>query len=89
MDFPKGSKLKAINSSIWFLKMKNSCFQMIPKWRPVSVCCKGFDRSSNGTHCVPSCSQTCVHGECVEPDVCDCEPGYGGISCSKCKFLKL
>ena len=61
-------------------------FQMIPKWRPVQVCCKGYARSSNGTSCVPICSQHCYHGQCVEPDVCKCEPGFGGQACSKCKF---
>ena len=59
---------------------------MIPKWRPVQVCCKGYARSSNGTSCVPICSQHCYHGQCVEPDVCKCEPGFGGQACSKCKF---
>ena len=60
---------------------------MIPKWRPVQVCCKGYARSSNGTSCVPICSQHCYHGQCVEPDVCKCEPGFGGQACSKCKFV--
>ena len=58
---------------------------MIPKWRPVQVCCKGYASSSNGTSCIPICSQHCYHGQCVEPDVCKCDPGYGGEACSKCK----
>ena len=61
---------------------------MIPKWRPVQVCCKGYARSSNGTSCVPICSQHCYHGQCVEPDICKCDPGFGGPACSKCKLLK-
>ena len=60
---------------------------MIPKWRPVQVCCKGYARSSNGTSCIPICSQHCYHGKCVEPDVCKCQPGYGGGACSKCKSI--
>ena len=60
---------------------------MIPKWRPVQVCCKGYARSSNGTSCVPICSQHCYHGNCVEPDICKCDPGFGGPACSKCKLL--
>ena len=60
-------------------------FQMIPKWRPVQVCCKGYAKSSNGTDCIPICSQRCYHGRCVAPDQCECEPGFGGTSCSKCK----
>ena len=58
---------------------------MIPKWRPVQVCCKGYAKSSNGTDCIPICSQRCYHGRCVAPDQCECEPGFGGTSCSKCK----
>ena len=30
-------------------------FQMIPKIRTVSECCRGFTRSSNGSSCVPIC----------------------------------
>ena len=62
-------------------------FQMIPKWRPVQVCCKGFAKSTNGTDCIPICSQRCYHGRCVAPDQCECEPGFGGTSCSKCKNI--
>ncbi|CAB4066283.1 Protein draper,Cell death abnormality protein 1,Multiple epidermal growth factor-like domains protein 10,Multiple epidermal growth factor-like domains protein 6,Multiple epidermal growth factor-like domains protein 11,Platelet endothelial aggregation receptor 1 [Lepeophtheirus salmonis] len=57
--------------------------EMIPKWRPVQVCCRGYARSSNGSNCEPVCSQRCYHGRCVEPDKCECQPGYGGPSCSK------
>ena len=60
---------------------------MIPKWRPVQVCCKGFAKSTNGTDCIPICSQRCYHGRCVAPDQCECEPGFGGASCSKCKNI--
>ena len=60
---------------------------MIPKWRPVQVCCKGYLTSSNKTSCIPMCSNHCYHGQCVEPDVCKCDPGYGGVACSKCKPL--
>ena len=58
---------------------------MIPKWRPVQVCCKGYASSLNGTNCLPLCSQHCRHGRCVAPDQCECEPGFGGAACSKCK----
>ena len=58
---------------------------MISKVRTVNVCCQGFTRSDNGTTCVPECTQPCVHGTCEEPDVCQCDQGFGGIDCSKCK----
>lgn len=33
--------------------------------------------------CVPAlCTEECVHGRCVSPDTCQCEPGWGGLDCS-------
>ena len=81
-------KNKIVFSVIFFLKYSHIYFfllQMIPKWRPVQVCCKGYAKSTNGTDCIPICSQRCYHGRCVAPDQCECEPGFGGTSCSKCK----
>lgn len=26
--------------------------------------------------CVPICNESCVNGECVQPNVCQCNPGY-------------
>ena len=60
-------------------------FQMIPKIRLVSECCKGYTRSANGSSCIPVCSHPCYSGTCVGPDTCRCETGYGGRDCSKCK----
>ncbi|XP_023314938.1 multiple epidermal growth factor-like domains protein 8 isoform X2 [Trichogramma pretiosum] len=34
------------------------------------------------TTCVPMCTQGCVRGTCVEPDVCQCDFGYVGRNCS-------
>lgn len=28
------------------------------------------------------CTQECVHGRCVAPDLCQCEPGWRGTDCS-------
>lgn len=28
------------------------------------------------------CTEECVHGRCVSPDTCQCEPGWGGLDCS-------
>lgn len=28
------------------------------------------------------CTEECVHGRCVSPDTCHCEPGWGGPDCS-------
>merc|ERR1712013_912281 len=60
-----------------------SLFQMIPKIRLVSECCKGYTRSANGSSCIPVCSHPCYSGTCVGPDTCRCETGYGGRDCSK------
>jgi hypothetical protein len=32
--------------------------------------------------CVPVCMQGCVHGSCVEPDICRCDFSYVGANCS-------
>ncbi|NXQ05774.1 PEAR1 protein, partial [Vidua macroura] len=43
-------------------------------------CCQGYYESRDS--CVPHCSQECVHGRCVAPELCQCEPGWRGPSCS-------
>ncbi|XP_043253802.1 multiple epidermal growth factor-like domains protein 8 [Colletes gigas] len=32
--------------------------------------------------CVPMCTQGCVRGTCVEPNICRCDFGYVGANCS-------
>ncbi|CAF92923.1 unnamed protein product [Tetraodon nigroviridis] len=49
-------------------------------YRRRSQCCPGFYESGN--LCVPLCTEECVHGRCVSPDTCQCEPGWGGPDCS-------
>ncbi|KAJ9576933.1 hypothetical protein L9F63_006499, partial [Diploptera punctata] len=44
------------------------------------VCGQGY--KSEKSACVPVCSQGCVHGLCVEPDVCHCDFSYVGANCS-------
>ncbi|NWZ58543.1 PEAR1 protein, partial [Haliaeetus albicilla] len=43
-------------------------------------CCLGYYESRDT--CVPRCTQECVHGRCVAPDLCQCEPGWRGTNCS-------
>ncbi|NXW45134.1 PEAR1 protein, partial [Nyctiprogne leucopyga] len=43
-------------------------------------CCLGYYESRDA--CVPRCTQECVHGRCVAPDLCQCEPGWRGPDCS-------
>lgn len=45
------------------------------------ACGPGHKRSSGGA-CVAVCSQGCVRGACVQPDVCRCEFGYVGANCT-------
>ena len=63
-------------------------FQEKKKQRLVLECCEGYKRSQNLTQCVPQCSAPpcSPHGECVEPETCQFQPGYGGSDCSKCKI---
>ena len=65
-------------------------FQEKKKQRLVLECCPGYKRTANLTQCVPDCSSPpcSSHGLCVSPDTCQCEPGYGGPDCSKCKFRR-
>ena len=32
--------------------------------------------------CVPECQDGCHHGECIEPNVCQCNEGYKGSDCN-------
>jgi hypothetical protein len=32
--------------------------------------------------CMPVCTQGCVRGVCVEPDICHCDFSYVGANCS-------
>eukprot|EP00064_Thunnus_orientalis_P004205 superscaffoldBa00000375_g4216 len=52
-------------------------------YRRRSQCCPGYFES--GDLCVPLCTEECVHGRCVSPDTCQCEPGWGGLDCSSGK----
>ncbi|TTF71933.1 Multiple epidermal growth factor-like domains protein 10 [Bagarius yarrelli] len=49
-------------------------------YRRKSQCCPGFYESKE--MCAPHCAKKCVHGRCVAPNTCQCEPGWGGVDCS-------
>uniref|UniRef100_A0A8D3E703 Multiple epidermal growth factor-like domains protein 10 n=1 Tax=Scophthalmus maximus TaxID=52904 RepID=A0A8D3E703_SCOMX len=49
-------------------------------YRRKSQCCPGF--LENGEICAPHCAESCVHGRCMAPNTCQCEPGWGGSNCS-------
>lgn len=31
------------------------------------------------------CADKCIHGRCIAPNTCQCEPGWGGPNCSSGK----
>ena len=45
------------------------------------VCAENYKKDENGI-CKPVCSQGCVRGVCMEPNVCKCDFGYVGANCS-------
>ena len=55
--------------------------ESVEKWRLVEDCCHGYARTPDNSSCVPICGQQCLHGTCVGPNLCECEPGYGGPTC--------
>jgi len=56
--------------------------QLQDKQRVVLECCRGYSRS-DGSTCLPVCTDMCRHGTCVGPDTCHCDQGFGGKDCSK------
>lgn len=55
----------------------------------VETCCDGYELNEDRDGCIPHCSQRCLHGTCLHPDVCQCEPGYGGHNCNKSKHIRI
>ncbi|MEQ2274846.1 Multiple epidermal growth factor-like domains protein 11 [Xenotaenia resolanae] len=53
-------------------------------YRRRSQCCPGFYETAD--LCVPLCTEECVHGRCISPDTCQCEPGWGGLDCSSGEY---
>ena len=33
-------------------------------------------------HIIAVCIPQCVHGTCIQPDICACEPGWTGLRCT-------
>lgn len=54
--------------------------------------CPGDGWRGNGTECLPVCEEPCVHGACVAPETCKCNPsplvantpGWTGKTCDEC-----
>ena len=44
-------------------------------------CSVGYARDEATRACLPQCGQSCVHGSCVAPDMCECYFGHVGPSC--------
>lgn len=35
------------------------------------------------------CTEECVHGRCVSPETCQCEPGWGALDCSSGEYRRV
>ena len=47
----------------------------------IRSCCPGFEPDGQG-QCQAICEKSCgIHGKCVEPNVCRCNPGFSGAKC--------
>lgn len=57
-------------------------WQVLVKEKPVEACCEGYTETTDKTHCIPVCSEDCVHGTCAAPDTCKCEDSWGGPLCN-------
>lgn len=55
--------------------------QTLPKSRLIKECCAGYKKNEAGKKCIPVCEKPCVRGECIAPNSCRCESGYGGPAC--------
>lgn len=49
----------------------------------------GYGKNTAGNRCIPVCTEVCDHGKCIAPDVCKCDPGFGGPSCDISKYQSL
>jgi hypothetical protein len=60
-------------------------FQNVTKTRLVSECCEGYSELDD--QCAPQCGgmfEGCgSRGRCVAPDICKCDPGFHGITCTQ------
>jgi len=43
-----------------------------------------FDYSIDFVNVEPVCNPTCVNGNCIAPNQCSCEIGWGGSNCNEC-----
>ncbi|CAG0895593.1 unnamed protein product [Darwinula stevensoni] len=46
----------------------------------VEECCNGYEATKQNT-CKLHCRIPCFHGECKQPDTCNCDPGWTGSYC--------
>lgn len=84
---------KDVRVYTWCVRIPPRCpkfvTKLVTKWRTENVtrvvnkphCCKGFKHDGEG-HCQAICKVPCgTHGTCVQPDICECEPGFSGELC--------
>lgn len=61
-------------------KISEQCIDLKDGFR--CDCGQGYKYSEYKSQCEPVCSQGCVRGVCIAPNVCSCDFGYVGANCS-------
>jgi len=86
---------QSVAHNTWCFKVPPRCRvykdKLVTRWREENVtrvvnvrsCCPGFEPDGQG-QCQAICEKSCgIHGKCVEPNVCRCNPGFSGDKCDK------
>ncbi|XP_066249921.1 protein draper-like [Euwallacea similis] len=82
-EFPYDERICPENSSTC-VKIENRTVkkvQHIIRWKEIMDCCEGYSKNLAENLCVPECNNGCFNGNCIAPNKCQCNQGFGGENC--------